>query len=185
MSKDECYVADWQAIGYEDGAAGRDLSYLGARRESCAKYGISVKTEAYRNGRGEGLELFCTELRGFDQGRSGNNYNGVCPADLEGLFLKGYNSGQDIFLAKAAVEELVSTIHDLELQREHILDDMTEIGSLLMDETIDNSERVTLLADITRLKVKHSELGMEITDLQFELMQREATYQKVLAHSPY
>ncbi|WP_444934037.1 DUF2799 domain-containing protein [Microbulbifer sp. JTAC008] len=185
MSEDECYVADWQAIGYEDGAAGRDISYLGGRREACAKYGVSVNTMAYRNGRTEGLELFCTELRGFDQGRSGNSYNGVCPADLEGLFLRGYNSGQDIFLAESAVEELVSAIHDLELAREHILDDMTEIGALLVDETVDNSERVTLLADIARLKVRHSELGMEITGLQFELMQREAEYQEVLARSPY
>ncbi|WP_444896257.1 DUF2799 domain-containing protein [Microbulbifer sp. SSSA005] len=185
MSEDECYVADWQAIGYEDGAAGRDLSYLGRRRESCAKYGVTVNTNAYRGGRGEGLELFCTELRGFDQGRSGNHYNGVCPADLEGLFLRGYNSGQDIFLAKSAVEEIVSAIHNLELEREHILDDMTEIGAMLVDEAIDNSERVTLIADVARLKVRHSELGMEIADLQYELMQREAEYQQALARSPY
>ncbi|WP_444943613.1 DUF2799 domain-containing protein [Microbulbifer sp. ZKSA006] len=185
MSEDECYVADWQAIGYEDGAAGRDLSYLGGRREACAKYGVSLNTKAYRSGRSEGLELFCTELRGFDQGRSGNNYNGVCPADLEGLFLRGYHSGQDIFHAKTAVDALVTTIHDLELEREQTLDNMTEIGALLVDETVSNSERVTFIADIARLKVRHSELGMEIENLQFELVQREAEYQEILARSPY
>ncbi|MCO1336051.1 DUF2799 domain-containing protein [Microbulbifer sp. OS29] len=185
MSEDECYVADWQAIGYEDGAAGRDLAHLGSRREACAKYGVSVNTSAYRGGRTEGLELFCTELRGFDQGRSGNSYSGVCPADLEGLFLRGFNAGQDLFNAKYAVETLITAIHDLELEREYILDDMTEIGAQLIDAPIENADKVILLSDIARLKVRHNEIGYEINDLQFELMQREAEYQEVLTRSPY
>ncbi|WP_444883947.1 DUF2799 domain-containing protein [Microbulbifer sp. PSTR4-B] len=185
MSKDECQVADWQALGYEDGAEGRGLSYMGKRRESCAKYGVQLNTSSYRIGRDEGLELFCTELRGFSEGRSGENYAGVCPAGLEGLFLKGYETGRNLFIAKTAVEEIEAAIHDRELEREHLLDDMTEIGAQLVEDEATREERVTLLADIARLKVRHTELGLEIDDLLFELTQRQLEYQDLLAISPY
>ncbi|GAB2899491.1 hypothetical protein GCM10027180_31870 [Microbulbifer echini] len=185
MSEDECHMADWQALGYEDGAQGRGLDYMGKRRESCAKYAIQLNASAYRGGRDEGLVLFCTELRGFSEGRAGENYNGVCPADLEGLFLRGYETGRDLFTAQSAVQELEAAIHDRELEREHLLDDMTEIGALLVADEATREERVTLLADITRLKLRHSELGHEIEDLRFELGQRHMEYQDLVARSPY
>lgn len=185
MSKDECQMADWQSVGYEDGAAGKDLSYMGRRREACAKYGVQLNSNIYRRGRDEGLELFCTELRGFAEGRAGENYNGVCPADLEGLFLRGYDAGRNIFVAQSAVAELEVAIHDLELEREHILDDITEMGTLIVHDETSRDERITLLADITRLKVRHTELGLEIDDLMFSLAQRQVEYQNVLASSPY
>ncbi|WP_444946219.1 DUF2799 domain-containing protein [Microbulbifer sp. VTAC004] len=185
MSKDECQMADWQAVGFEDGAAGKDLGYMGRRREACAKHGVQLNTGAYRSGRDEGLGLFCTELRGFAEGRSGENYNGVCPADLEGLFLRGYEAGQDIFVAHNAVKELEATIHDLELEREHILDDITEMSALIVLDETSRDERVILLADIARLKIRHTELGIEINDLLFALGQRQAEYQDVLASSSY
>ncbi|QFT56136.1 DUF2799 domain-containing protein [Microbulbifer sp. THAF38] len=185
MSEDECHVADWQALGYEDGAEGRALSHMGKRRESCAKYGVQLNTSTYRIGRDEGLELFCTELRGFSEGRSGENYAGVCPAGLEGLFLKGYETGRDLFVAKSAVEEIEAAIHDRELEREHLLDDLTELGTLLVGDEATRDERVSMLADIARFKVRHTELGLEIDDLRFELAQRRMEYQNLLARSPY
>ncbi|WP_226643100.1 DUF2799 domain-containing protein [Microbulbifer variabilis] len=185
MSEDECHMADWQALGYEDGAEGRELSYMGKRRESCAKYGVQLNASTYRIGRDEGLELFCTELRGFSEGRSGENYAGVCPAGLEGLFLKGYGTGRDLFVAKSAVEEIEAAIHDRELEREHLLDDMTELGALLVGDEATRDERVTMLADIARFKVRHTELELEIDDLRFELTQRRMEYQHLLASSPY
>ncbi len=55
MSEEECLVADWHAIGYEDGAAGLQVAQLGKRREACAEYGVRPDTAAYRAGRDEGL----------------------------------------------------------------------------------------------------------------------------------
>ncbi|MFA0811601.1 DUF2799 domain-containing protein [Microbulbifer epialgicus] len=185
MSEDECQMADWQAVGYEDGAAGKGLGYMGRRREACAKYGIQLNTNAYRSGRDEGLELFCTELRGFAEGRSGENYNGVCPADLEGLFLRGYGAGRDIFMARSAVNAIATAIHDLELERDHLLDDMTEMSAQLVQDETSRDERIALLADIARLKIRHTELEIEIGGLMFSLTQREAEYQAILDRSPY
>jgi hypothetical protein len=55
MDEDECRVADWRAIGYEDGVRGVAASHIGERREACAEHGIAPDFAAYRQGRDEGL----------------------------------------------------------------------------------------------------------------------------------
>ena len=185
MSEEECLVADWHALGYEDGAAGRQVAQLGMRRQACAEYGVRPDTTAYRAGRDEGLELYCTEQRGFRLGRAGQNYNGVCPADLEGLFLHAHQAGRELYLAQRAVNEVSGALHSAEEEREHILDDITDLSARLISDEATREERITLLADIARLKDRHSELGVEIGGLAQELSQREAEYQEVQMRSPY
>ncbi|AMX01925.1 Protein of unknown function [Microbulbifer thermotolerans] len=185
MSEEECLTADWRAIGYEDGAAGLQIAQLSKRREACAKHGVRPDTASYRTGRDEGLQLYCTEHQGFRLGRAGGTYSGVCPADLEGLFLRGHSAGRDIYLAQSAVNQVASAISDLEREREHILDDITEMSAHLVSDEATKEERVTLLADIARLKERHTELELDIEDLEQELALREAEYQEVLARSPY
>ena len=69
MDEDECRVADWRAIGYEDGASGRAASQLGERREACADHGVTPNFVAYRQGREEGLREYCTPAMGYRLGR--------------------------------------------------------------------------------------------------------------------
>ncbi len=185
MSEEECLVADWHGIGFEDGAAGQPVAQLGRRREACAEHGVQPDTSAYRAGRNEGLEHYCTEMRGFRLGRAGGNYNGVCPADLEGLFLHAYEAGREIYVARSAVNSVAGAIGDRAEEREHILDDITGMSARLISDEATREERITLLADIARLKERHTELGIEIEDLEHELALREAEYQEVQRRSPY
>ncbi|MFC6632728.1 DUF2799 domain-containing protein [Microbulbifer taiwanensis] len=185
MSEEECMVADWHAIGYEDGAAGLQLGQLSKRREACADYGVRPDAAAYRAGREEGLALYCTEHRGFRLGRAGGSYNGACPADLEGLFLHGYQAGREVYLAWSAMNQVSGAINDRVSEREHILDDITDMSARLISDEATKEERITLLADIARLKGRHTELGVEIDDLEHELAMREAEYQDVQTRAPY
>ncbi len=185
MSEEECLTADWHSIGYEDGAAGLQIAQLSKRREACADHGVRPDTAAYRAGRDEGLLLYCTEHRGFRLGNAGGSYSGVCPADLEGLFLRGHQAGRELYLARSAVNQVAGAIGDREQEREHILDDITDMSARLISDESTKEERVTLLADIARLKGRHTELGIEIEDLEHELALREAEYQEVQARSPY
>ncbi|MDP5211228.1 DUF2799 domain-containing protein [Microbulbifer sp. 2205BS26-8] len=178
-------LADWQALGYEDEAAGRGLDYMQKRRQTCAKYHVQINTHTYRSGRNEGLQLYCTKIHGFAEGRAGEIYNGVCPANLEGHFLQGYNTGRAIFMTLSAVQSLEATIHDLELERESLLENLTEKGALPIADEATREERIHLLAEIARLKTRHTELGIDIDNLTFELTQRQAEYQAVLSRSPY
>jgi hypothetical protein len=91
LSKDECLYADWQIIGYEDGAAGRGASRLGEHRKACAGHAVVPDKVAYEGGYDEGLQTFCTYDRGLGQGRQGEAANAVCHASLD--FIDGHESG--------------------------------------------------------------------------------------------
>lgn len=94
MSKDECLYADWRAIGYEDGAAGRSATAVSPRRVACAKKaGVTPDMEAYLAGRDDGLEQFCRPANGFDIGARGVRYTGVCQGSSEGAFVAAYEKG--------------------------------------------------------------------------------------------
>ena len=93
MDEDECRVADWRAIGYEDGASGRSASHLGVRRQACADHGITPKLAAYRQGRMEGLREYCTSATGYSLGRRGQHLSASCPSELQADFRDAYKQG--------------------------------------------------------------------------------------------
>merc|ERR1711916_171837 len=63
LSKEECLVADWQQIGFEDGSRGRDLLTLARHRKACAKAGITPDRAAYERGHRQGLLRYCKKKR--------------------------------------------------------------------------------------------------------------------------
>lgn len=98
MSKEECLYADWRAIGYEDGAAGREASAIGSRRVACAdKAKVTPDMEAYLAGREAGLGQFCRPANGFDYGSRGARYAGVCQGRDEQGFVAAYEMGLKLF----------------------------------------------------------------------------------------
>ena len=96
MSENECALADWHSVGYEDGAAGRAATYLGERRKACAEHGITPDTEAWRDGRDAGLEEYCVGGNGYRLGRGNSSYGGVCRDHDESAFLAGFYEGREI-----------------------------------------------------------------------------------------
>lgn len=98
MSKEECLYADWRAIGYEDGAHGRDASAIGSRRVACAdKAQVTPDMEAYLAGRERGLDQFCRPANGFDYGSSGYSYTGACASRNESAFVAAYEKGLTLY----------------------------------------------------------------------------------------
>lgn len=65
MNKDQCLVADWRTVGYEDGSAGRSAQWLERRGEDCAKHGIAPDLDAYLSGRDDGLVVFVGRAEGL------------------------------------------------------------------------------------------------------------------------
>src|SRR5690606_23590056 len=103
MSEQACLSSDWRTVGFEDGAAGRSVATVGGYRQACGKHGISPDLDGYRAGHAEGVEVYCRPSRGFDAGRSGSSYQGVCPANLEPEFLDAYNAGRHLYELESAV----------------------------------------------------------------------------------
>lgn len=103
MSQEACLRGDWVGVGYGDGEAGRPQSRLDEHAKACAKAGVVPDAGAYFQAREQGLKMYCTQDRGFREGRNGDSYHGVCPQGPERGFLVGYADGQ---LVHAAAERL-------------------------------------------------------------------------------
>jgi hypothetical protein len=110
LSENECLTADWESIGYLDGSKGYNEGRIGDHAEACAKVGIAPDRKLYEEGRGRGLEVFCTGRNGLRIGEQGGSYAGVCPADLEPEFLRGYTIGRDLHDVKDHMAQLQSEV---------------------------------------------------------------------------
>jgi hypothetical protein len=72
MSVQECKVADWQRVGYNDGASGTSESRLAAYTEDCAEAGVTPRAQDYRRGWDVGIQHFCTAANGWREGVQGH-----------------------------------------------------------------------------------------------------------------
>lgn len=92
-----CQNLDWYEIGRSDGTSGRDASLYTAHKERCGTTPFPPNEDMYMNGREAGLAEFCTARVGYEFGRNGGKYQGVCTEHLEKAFLPSYQLGQRVF----------------------------------------------------------------------------------------
>ena len=92
VSGDPCANADWFEVGRLDALQGISQSaslYVGR----CPN---QLDSELYNAGWNRGLIDFCRPERGYDAGRSGLEYTGICPVHVEAAFLRAFNAGKEI-----------------------------------------------------------------------------------------
>ena len=113
MSAEQCMAGDWSGQGYADGQSGLTMSRLDEHGEACAKHGVSPDTASYAAGRREGLVHYCTPGRGFEVGRTGSGYAGVCPFELEADFMPAYRDGQIVHEVEQALSSARGRVDSL------------------------------------------------------------------------
>lgn len=184
MSEQACVTADWRGIGFEEGVQGRTVGRISTYRQSCSKHGVAPDLDGYRAGHAEGVQVYCTPTNGFDAGRRGGNYQGVCPGDLEPDFLYAYNSGRHLYELESALRGIDNQIAGNKRAQDNIKKDLTNIAATIaLDETAVD-ERVRLVAEAANLGSKFSELE---TDTEALLEERVVValelenYQQTLA----
>lgn len=116
---DPCAEADWFEVGRVDalkGGQAENSVYLGR----CTHLGYTPNFELYEAGWQKGLTEYCTPEHGFDAGRMGFSYNGICPVHLEPSFLKRFKVGAEIAKLEKEnskidqeIEENLSLLDDL------------------------------------------------------------------------
>jgi len=110
MSEDQCRVGDWGGQGLRDGSAGLPMSRLDDHAEACAKHGVAPDVTPYQSAREDGLRSYCRLERGFEEGRSGRSYHGVCRAEEEAAFLPAFHDGLRLHAAESALEAAESEL---------------------------------------------------------------------------
>lgn len=152
-------MADWQAIGYEDGSQGRPPGYLARHRKACAEHGVTPALEPYRTGREQGLRNYCQSGNGYSEGLNGAEYQHVCPPDMEPAFMSGYQAGRQIYLIEREVNLLDSKIQRQQKALEGVREEL---------ETVQDKKQIRTLAR------KEGALENDINDMERERI-RKAT----------
>lgn len=93
LSQDSCEQGDWYGIGYKDGTDGRPQGRLVKHEKACLEFDVSPDEDIYLQGRNDGLKIYCTDQNGYNEGEDIDEYQDVCPKELEQIFLKGYLLG--------------------------------------------------------------------------------------------
>jgi uncharacterized protein DUF2799 len=178
MGRSECEVSDWRSVGFEDGARGASVARIGDYRKACAKHGVTPDLEAYRAGYAQGVETYCHAANGFNLGSSGGTYGGMCPAELEGDFLNGYQSGHQLYELTAAVNVVSSQIAGKRHALRELKEAQAEKEAALLDKDTPDNERVLLAKDIYELGRRQGAIENEIGALQRELGARQEELDK-------
>ncbi|MBB3167188.1 DUF2799 domain-containing protein [Simiduia aestuariiviva] len=93
MNKEECQLADWQAVGYKHGAQGQSATSFNQYQADCADHNIKADFGAFKRGHQAGLDEYCSYETGLRLGSSGSNYNGQCSSRRYEDFASGYQEG--------------------------------------------------------------------------------------------
>jgi hypothetical protein len=184
MSEQACLISDWRAVGFEDGAAGRSVTTIGHYRQACSKHGVTPDLDTYRAGHAEGVEIYCRPNNGFEVGRSGATYQGVCPANLESAFLANYDSGRRLYELESALQRIDSQIASNARAQESIREELTVIAASMISGETTAEERVLLVSRTAELGRRYGELSASTDALKQERVVHEQElrrYQETLA----
>lgn len=105
LSKEECKVGNWQAIGYNDGVAGYYADRLASHAKACAKASVAPDYQAWEHGRQLGLKQYCTVSNAYNIGRRGRALNSVCPAAMTNTLQKMNQQGQEYYTLSSQLDD--------------------------------------------------------------------------------
>ena len=174
LDRDQCQVADWRLIGYQDGVQGKPSSIIGTYREDCAKHAVVPDLDAWQAGRVQGLQEYCTPANAFRIGRSGHAYPGVCPGPADAAFESAYGDGRAIYLARSEVKDTHAQIHRREKEIDALYKDKEHKLVALVQNGLQKEQRVLLLYQIHEIDQEIEALNAEIDSLEYDLQVQQA-----------
>lgn len=166
MSKEECLYADWRAIGYEDGAQGRNASAIGSRRVACAdKAQVTPDMEAYLAGRERGLDQFCRPANGFDYGSRGYSYTGACVSRDEAAFVAAYDKGLTLHGLVVNYDATSRALANAHADLDNIDHQIAHAQAALVNPATPHPERLDHLAELKTLYTRRDKVRDAIPNL--------------------
>lgn len=185
LDENECLNADWQTIGFEDGARGYPATRIGSHRKACAKHGVAPDFKRYEAGRLKGLEQWCKPRNGYRMGTRGKRYNGVCPDHLAPAFVEALNRGRALYDYEKQVKK-----HEDELRKMHAtLEAMDEDIRVLEDEMVSDGvsprRRLKLLDEIRMLEDDRRFQMNDIAEMEHTLNDMRNNLERMRTDHPY
>ena len=116
LSKQECMIGDWQAIGYNDGVAGYAADRLASHTKACSKASITPDYQLWERGRQLGLKQYCTVTSAYNIGRRGQKLNNVCPITLANSLQVANQKGLDYYSLDSQLDKDKRLLETTELE---------------------------------------------------------------------
>ena len=185
LNKDECRLADWRLIGYQDGVVGKSAAAVGEYREDCAKHAVVPDLDAYRAGREEGLQQYCKADNGYRLGNAGRGFTAVCPAAQIVDFRDAYNAGRKLYLARSTVNKTHSLINSRKQALSDLEDNRTQKLAALIGDDLKADQRVMLLYELNELQQEMDAVEIEIADLEHDLVKQQGRLDRIARKSDY
>jgi hypothetical protein len=173
MSEQACLTSDWRTVGFEDGSLGRSEAMIANYRKQCAEHGVQPNLDAYRAGHAAGVEVYCHAGNGFEVGRSGAVYQGVCPQNLEPEFLASYNQGHRLYELESAVRNIDAQIASNNYEQERIRAELTSIAAAMVASDTKPEERVLMVSRTAELGRRYGELTNSTKSLTQDRVYKE------------
>jgi hypothetical protein len=125
MSKEECKVANWKDVGFNDGANGEAV-LLADHAKSCSETGVTPDRNLYMQGYTEGEKNYCTYDNGLSAGEENKYIGDICKKPgLKGPFNDGYLQGkkryakqQEVDLKQEELSRLDKKVNDIKSGKE-------------------------------------------------------------------
>jgi hypothetical protein len=185
LDKDECMLADWRLIGYQDGVSGKSAAAVGEYREDCAKHAVVPDLDAYRAGREEGLQQYCKADNGYRLGNAGRGLAAVCPTALEDDFRDAYNAGRKLYLARSTVNKTHTRINNRKQRLSTLEGNRTQKLAALIADGLKADQRVMILYEVNELQQEMDGVEDEIVDLEFDLEDQQARLDQLTRNNAY
>lgn len=165
--KRECQHGDWFDYGQKEGARGAlAQASLADYTEKCQAFGVTPDAPAFEKGHIEGLKVYCTKDRGFQEGLENKTYNKVCSEELETQFLGGYRDGHQLFI--------------LEKKKKSIEKKIEEGFQRLSEKNVLGYERTRLDEKMHKAQRKLKKMNQEIEKLKKRVQQeRKSNDEKI------
>ncbi len=186
MTQGECLSGNWLRVGYQDGAAGHPPSRLGNHEAACAAHGVGVDPQAYFDGRERGLVEYCTPWGGFNAGRNGRTYHGVCAYESEGAFLTGYTDGRHVHEADQYASRARSDVSSRESRIRRLQRDIDRLRGR-MESAESSDDRKALAAELQALRgeLRQAERSLVQARREHDLAERELQRVRYLLEPRY
>jgi hypothetical protein len=124
LTEEQCTAGNWEGIGLQDGQWGYATGRIALHAKACERFKKTPNQALYLKGWNQGVVSYCQPANGYRVGLDGEDYEQVCPKNLEPAFIAQYNRGIDIYNIRSKyhrmVSDLKSTMREIADDREHL-----------------------------------------------------------------
>ena len=117
-------------------------------------------------------------------GERGGSYSGVCPTDLEGSFVRSYESGRELYNLESRVANAVNRQAAAHRELEQAEHEIVDQSAVIVSKDATSEARAQALVSTKELAEKVGRLKGEINDLERDKLRYERDLEEYRAGLP-